>query len=97
MSQTALTVNNMSEKSIADLITEGTKNEVEKSGGTYKPTFSPDDEAKTDPSEAERQQLSDQLTAQIKEGTKEQKKYDKWYQNEYGTKNSHVSSSTEPY
>lgn len=94
MSQTALTVNNMSEKSIADLITEGTKHEVEKSGGTYKPTFSPDDEVKTDPTEAERQQFNDQLTSQINQGTKEQKKYDKWYEKEYGTKNSHISSNS---
>ena len=86
----------MSEKSIADQITEGTKQEVEKSGGTYKPTFSPEDDVKTDPTKAERQQFSDQLTSQIKEGTKEQKKYDKWYEKEYGTKNSHVSSGSIP-
>lgn len=95
MLQTALkTINNMSGKSIADQIFEGTKSMVEKTGKTYKPTFSPDDEAKKNPTDAERQQLSKQLVNGIKEGTKEQQKYDEWYQKQYGTKNSHVSSFT---
>lgn len=85
----------MAEKSIADQITEGTKNEVEKSGGTYKPTNFNDDDPVSH-TEAERKQFGEQLVGQIKVGTKEQKKYDKWYEETYGSKNSHVSSFSDP-
>ncbi|HPE74684.1 MAG TPA: hypothetical protein PLC80_01270 [Draconibacterium sp.] len=84
----------MSEKSIADQITEGTKEMVEATGKTYEPTFSQDDEKKNNPTETERQDFSKQLVDCIKEGTKEQIEYDEWYSKTYGTKNVHVNSSS---
>lgn len=81
-------------KSIADMISAETKTMVEKTGETYKPIFSPDEETNNNPTDAERKQFSEDLAKKVEAGTKAQKEYDKWYFETYGTKNSHGNSYT---
>lgn len=82
-------------ENLADAITQGTKEAVEKTGQTYKPSSVAEfDKDNLNATDDERAQFGKQLAGEIKKGTKEQQKYDKWYEKEYGTKNVPIISNT---